>query len=695
MGGTQEQFHGVTLTPFRLNCANCQSKIVVRYDHLLGKTLPCPKCQKPIAIPSQSPEAVAPKSSGSQEPSAPREPNNPAPQMDSTALTKADYGDWDEVLANIPQNPLDEHLSQIDWGQDADQRQPEEPMFISVEDESPRLPHQESWQSKDLAKRRQVLLVASIGILSSILAAVGFWGFLSYMRSERVATNVGMESPPPEIPSQEKPSSDPSTRANGENLEIPKSETDTNPSNAEVPAVSDPSIQPSIPTEPTVSIEPLKSSTETSKPPAEEVSEAANKPESTGPLQEKLPDIFGPNGFGFLLDRTVKLPESGYATSPVPTELDIARREEPLAVVFHPMAKPVPIWSETSSLKISRIKFNNEPLPRFMDLVGRLAGIGITLDWQQLRAASIDERTMVSYDGQDKSLAEILDDVLQPLNLIMQLNPAGMPLVVPRAKNAAALESGAWELKGYCKAGNEQSLAEQIIRLYELDETCTAANGQLQWKPGSSTVTMAKVKNTINQLASQLSPPVPKPFDIPSGFSLFDFEALRRSEEALMLKTPMNLVSAEAKGITEHLYAVAQSTKLNLLIDWIHAWEHGLSPSESEYSVLRNRTLPQVAQKYLDEYALELVAIDHDTILLTTETARRQSYVVIPIKKSSDLRVEDLNRGIYILSPKDIDGRSKFKVERLPGEEDVYFARICYPKVSQLEDSQLESTFGW
>jgi hypothetical protein len=37
-------------------------------------------------------------------------------------LTKEDYGDWDEVLANIPENPLDEHLSQIDWGQDGAQR---------------------------------------------------------------------------------------------------------------------------------------------------------------------------------------------------------------------------------------------------------------------------------------------------------------------------------------------------------------------------------------------------------------------------------------------------------------------------------------------------------------------------------------------------------------------------------------------
>lgn len=657
--------------------------------------MPCPKCQKPIAIPSQSPEAIPPKSSESPELSPYRESNSPTPQIDSTALTKADYGDWDEVLANIPENPLDEHLSQIDWGQDGAQRQPEEPMFVSVEDESPRLPHQESWQSKDLAKRRQVLLVATIGILSSVLAGVGFWGFLSYMRSERVANHNGVESTPSEIPSQEKLSNDQSTNEGGDNSGIRRSETDTNPSTAEVPAVPDPAAQPTIPTEPTVSVEPLRPAAETSKPPAAEASDAGKMQESTAPLQEKLPDIFGPNGFGFLLDRTVKLPESGYATSPVPTDLDIARREEPPAAVFHPMAKPIPIWSEASSLKISRIKFNNEPLPRCMDLIGRLAGIGITVDWQQLRAASIDERIVVSYDGQDKNLSEILNEVLQTLNLSMQLSPSGMPMVVPVAKNPAAVESGAWDLKGYCKAGNEQNLAEQIIRLYELDEACIAANGQLQWKPGSSMVTMAKVKNTINQLASQLSPSVPKPFDIPSGFSLFDFEALRRSEEALKLKTPMNLVSAEAKGITEHLYAVAQATKVNLLIDWIHAWEHGLSPSESEYSVLRNRTLPQVSQKYLDEYALELVAIDHDTILLTTETARRQSYVVIPIKKSSDLRVEDLNRGIYILSPKDIDGRSKFKVEKLPGEEDIYFARICYPKVSQLEDSQLESTFGW
>jgi hypothetical protein len=200
--------------PFRLQCAGCQAKIVVKHDHLLGKTLPCPKCQHLIAVPKQGPISAAPIASGVSSnspetvtvpPDAPGPCNvrsvdvqreNPT-SYDSTAITKDDYGDWEEVLANLPENPLGIDPSQVDWGSPnfgaSGEQIPFEPLETATS-----LPKASSseWENQNLRKKRQILLVATIGILTSLLAVIAFFGFLQLMKG-RVANND------PQLPNNE------------------------------------------------------------------------------------------------------------------------------------------------------------------------------------------------------------------------------------------------------------------------------------------------------------------------------------------------------------------------------------------------------------------------------------------------------------------------------------------------------------
>jgi hypothetical protein len=45
------------------------------------------------------------------------------------------------------------------------------------------------WQKQNVKKRRQILLVATIGVLSSLLAGIGFFGFLSFMKNDGSASS--------------------------------------------------------------------------------------------------------------------------------------------------------------------------------------------------------------------------------------------------------------------------------------------------------------------------------------------------------------------------------------------------------------------------------------------------------------------------------------------------------------------------
>jgi hypothetical protein len=139
---------------------------------------------------------------------------------------------------------------------------------------------------------------------------------------------------------------------------------------------------------------------------------------------------------------------------------------------------------------------------------------------------------------------------------------------------------------------------------------------------------------------------------------------------------------------------VAAETKLNLVIDWQNAWQHGLTPTNLSAIVLGGRTFPQTAKRFLTDYALEIVPILDDTVLLTTREFRRSLVRIVPLRMPKNTKLDDLRQYLRTLAP--LEGnRSKFKIVPIPGADELYFARICSPSSEQLNDPDIVLGLGW
>lgn len=399
-------------------------------------------------------------------------------------MTKEDYGDWDEVLANIPPNPLDEQIGNVAWDQlptdwesqsspggNAEKTgEPGFPIhadsFIPLPTGAPLPSTDREWESRELAKKRQILLVATLGVVSSIVAGFAFWGFLRWMQTEKPiaqlpagdpesnplplsAVNDAASSdnaPPdaaPPIPPDELAIDDRNVK-DDDPKEDPKEETP--------PVGPDPNSEPQPGPKPPNSLldpgagltdflrAPDSSKEGGNNPPADQKDpQSGSEPEPEKDLTdgekestEKLPDIFAPGQFGPLLGPSRGLTDGGFGRTGRLKELDIETLDEPMSILAYPNPQPIPVWAErAASMNIARIKASDIPLIKCIELFGRMTGVGITLDWPSIRAAGQDENAKVSFDSQDTTLEKLFGSILAEKKLRMEMSPDGLPILRP------------------------------------------------------------------------------------------------------------------------------------------------------------------------------------------------------------------------------------------------------------------------
>jgi hypothetical protein len=633
--------------------------------------------------------------------------------MDSTAMTKEDYGDWDEVLANIPQN-IHDNPESIDWGTPLEGHASDASSYIEplrTDSSSRPSSNDRAWQNESVAKRRQLLLVATIGILSTVLAGLGFLGFLRSM-SKPIAKDdpnkglvtqqnadaphtKGLADPPaiePNKPNQEPPIGEPSNSGEQDNKANPLSSSDNltpaNNSTSELPAATQPDIQAQETLKPNLSSNDQEPASDANLSPSE--------------IDKKLSDLFGPTGFGELLSSSSALPESGFGKKLTPEDLEIDDLNETKQLLFHPAPKVLPLWNETvEAQKLERIKFQNLPLSACVDFFSRATGVGITIDWESMRAAGLDEKMTLSCDFQKKNYNEILTELLDLHGLSIEVED-GFPNIRPKAVNTEN-QLASLDLSGRVPKGFEQKIAEQLVALWELEAKCVPSEGKIVWKPIATAVDVARVQSTLQLLtdnvannAEEISATKKELGNDRNAAKVLQFDPneWKEARSLLTLKIGNSVVIPEKRGVTEIMSIAFRELNSDLLIDWKNVWQHGLSPKVEDVSVFRNRTLTQVAGKYIDEYALEIVPIARNTMLLTTEAARRSQYIVVPIR-CTEGTLEESKRALRSIAPKTLDGQSLFKLDPVAGLNEWYFARICRPRWTQIVEPELESTFGW
>lgn len=718
----------ITVIPFRMQCPGCQAKVVVKHQELLGRSLPCPKCKHPIIVPKQG--------AGTNLSGAPV--RELAPSFDSTALTKEDYGDWDEVLSNLPQNPLGVGPEHIDWS-------PVEPSGAASEssipfqpiDTSPPQPSSASdWQNQNVKKRRQILLVATIGVLSSLLAGIGFFGFLSFMKNDgsAVADNkqVGDENKagangnanvPPPLPSGDNPDETLTSRQ-GDNSATESQSSTQSPSESNPPGTP-PSEQPgnggpivipsnnadnsisagSTPSENSSSTnggeagllptakpneQPMDSGSKPSEPKVEVDDAAAEIAYKLPPELARVKDLLNNSRGAFGSDAGFRPPSSV-------DELDLENLQYPEMDVFHPDAKPLGDWKQSASLRIPRMSAASDvSLSVGLEEFARLTNIGITVDWQKCRATGVQFNPLVSLKIENKTISGFIDETLASNGLKLTFNAKGFPLVEPALNLDKPAAPVKWEIKEVATTGFEKETAELLISMCDVQDYCTQNDGALVWNENAPLLEQAKVYETIRHLAKITGKPVPAwPATDTFKEPQFSVDAWKDSRSTLNRTLPDTAFISESRPAIGLLQNAAAMTDSQIVVDWKSAWEHGLTPTEELILVLRNRTLAQVSKKLLVEYALEMIPIDSRTFWLTTGRVRQTSLYVVPIKPSAELNMDLVKRTLSKLRPLGDDGLSRFQLRPVPGMEGVYFARICPPNTNTLLQEEFASVFGW
>lgn len=682
------------LDPFRLACTHCSSKVIVRHEHMLGQSLPCPKCKGLIEVPSSP-------------------PGRPAPQiMNSAAMTKDGDPAWEEMLANesflTPAESETDSLSRFRPMDDAALLSTTftPPAPLTPFEPPPALPlHKQNWQSGNVAKRRQLMVLTTIAISSSLLAIVGFLVFVRYVGSPDKPVVV---QNPPKVPPTHPvvPVSIDPTLVQDQ----PKESTLVEPTDVEpiAPAAPEPDISSAEESQPELN----PSTPEGINPNGGTNSDALSSPDASqvnnelpsgldGPetTNDELPSFLRP--WNEILSPSNAMSDAGFGNNLTGSELDIQNADIDIDQVFHPPAKSVPNWEAKSKQSISSFKMKGPSVLRCIDLFSKMTGIGITIDWQSCRVAGIDLTKSMDIEEKDKTIDELLALITANHQLELSFNNLGLPkLGATQAAMEAKLPTN-WNVaelltNSGAKPSDAQLAAETLIKLWGFGDRCVYNDGRLEWSDLATPIDKANVLASLCELSTirKLDQDSPwHPLKFPS--LLFSSSEWQASSERLNKTISMSTIVAEKRPIPDILSTAAKEAGMNIIVDWQHVWQHGLVPNELAVAVLRGRTLPQVASRFINNYSIEIIPIAKDTVWVSTGDVRRKLIHVIPVRLPKDFKLEDLKQSLKLLAPLGPDDRSRFRVVPIPGFADVFYARICSPRADQIDDSDLVLSFGW
>lgn len=700
---------GVELNPFRLACTQCSSKVIVRHEHMLGQSLPCPKCQGLIQIPAIPPAA----------------PIRPAPQvLNSAAMTKGDDPIWDEMMANESfMTPEESETESISRFRPMDDAAPLTTTFtpaapLAPLDPSSDLPlHRQNWQSSQAAKRRQLMVIATIATSSSVLALVGFLLFMRFVGGSNktdVAVDSGIKVPTIEKPVQPENTGKPPVLDQNPSPETADIQPVTESPPAEA-AQPDPTLPPAqLPAQDAELIAPDASpAPDATEQPVTPVDAATTTPDTNeaatakpqlpegldgSETNDELPDFLRP--WNDILSPNNAMSDAGFGNNQTENELDVQYGDIDIGLVYHPPAKPVPKWETKASQSLPSFKMSGVSTLRCIDLLSKMTGVGITIDWQSCRVAGIDLTKSMDIDVKDKTIGELVAMVAESNQLELSFDNLGLPvLAASQAAMNAKLPTDWNVLELFAsddKAGSEQLAVETLIALWGFADRCTYNDGRVEWNELASPIDKANLLASLCELSliRKSNPNSPwHPAKHPN--LLFSQSDWQKSSEGLNRTISMSTIVAERRPIPEILSVAAKEVEMEILIDWQRVWQHGLVPNELAVAVLRGRTLPQVANRFINDYSIELIPIANDTVWISTGDARRKFLHVMPVRLPQDFKLDDLKQSLKLLSPLGPDNRSRFRVVPIPGLADVYYARICSPRVDQIDDSDLVLSFGW
>lgn len=727
------------MDPFRIICPACSTKLVVRQPELVGRTVPCPKCKNAIHVVRPGEVAWNPGTVGTtdapsgadskKKSSAPQPSRRPASTVNSEAITKADPGDWnledlEAALASqaSPSSDAGEEgfFRELDQESGAVRRKDNEPFAIQPLDpaSAAQATTPATWQSPQAKARRQLLTLFVVGLSGCLLAGLAFIGFLNLIGK----------------PNRDKQQVDPVVQANPVNPIDPVDPVNpvkpADPAGLNKPvdlmagAESDGQVGQVAPVADPLGVPPENTQAAAVDPANEQpvkmdqgsnakeqsqnttVKDAVeNKPSETtdqgadSTTDENLPSIF--KDFLPVFDRSSQpgwsdLGKVGDKT--IDQEISIENADVIFSQEYYPQPMALPSWSERAERKLGRIRTKPMSLPRFVQWLNRVSGHAISLDWFLFNLSEIPLDQPYAFESEGSTVGGILEEFKTKIGAEVDIDSKGFVYLRPTAEKLSTKlkADGSTELGPMSKGlpeGQDQAILKLVLDMLQVDG-CEYKDGKLLWGADTNAYQQAQVLAALASIRERLG----TAGTLAQGAtSVFDFNrpeawvSLYRKSQSKLGKEE---ILYEERPIVDIMARAAQSSQVELLMDWPSVWSHGLHPNRLALSVLRGRTMLEVSNRFLEDHSLELVPLDSKTWMLTTEAQRRAMVRLVAVRTDRGVSLEDMRESIRGVVPRGFDGKSLFRSMPLPGVDGVVLLRICPPNSSLMGDQDLLRALG-
>lgn len=675
------------MQPFTITCPTCLSQIRVRNPSLLGQLANCPKCDSMIMIARpgdspQPPERAAPPTVGSPKVTVNQDAGS---HVDSSALTRD--GISVEIEDRYGAEAAEEEYRLAD-SDETDQVAPpvRSSSMPAWNTETPLIPSSE-WTSESTNRTRQYLLVGFLGVASTLLAAVLFFGFLRWYSSERAPAEsspaeplaMGEELTEPLVSG---PAEEPGGEAKGEEPLVEETAGTGGTADTESLAPAEDNNAEALAEQHS----PLNS--EAVEPPTDNgaagnqsllpnTNAAQPEPAATVPAQEPALDLPTQlRAFGDVLDYELQpqFPDAVeiLAAAPVTAEelgLDNSRGVE---------IPEVDVAAQSQAV-FPAIVIAARPLAHFASLWSNISGIPTTVDIDSLAAAGIDRNQSVSL-GLSKSatVGSLSAKVFEPLGLVSESPDNHFTRVFAPDSLVEQKLPSSLSLEGLIAGeADEQWLVASLSSLLPRSQlTWQIDKGELQRPAASTTRDWFSAVHLIEgwRLAAGLPPTV-------TAFTSQQLSAVFTTQDDVTgLNKVLSVVQAQERPLSQILPQICSEAQVHAWLDWPSLATLGVGTATTALVVTADRPLIRALSNYADEFSIVFAIVDSQTLLLTSNQAYRaqpQLYVMPSAGKTAEQWVAQLRP----YTPAAGEGVGNTVV--LPTPDGKYMlVRCCRPVVS-------------
>ncbi len=667
----------MALQPFKIHCPSCQTALKVTSSHLLGRTLPCPKCGAPIVI--SEPNRVIVR--------GPKDEN-----VDSEAVTKVqDAAESSNPPVSSPTPATVK--SQEDGKQRFHDNVPPDPWVLDLHPATESTPlHATEWVAESAQRSRQVLLVGLLALGGILVSTIAFIVFMNAIRkpdsnaiSDAVAkpqrnepSNLSTEitfgnaTPPAEDKALNLEKSNEAKGANAANITTWQ---DILPADIPVVNSSDPLVAQEDPN--AQSVPPL-SANEASMPPEEQNPKGSEL--AASPVENPAPSNSGLGNFPRgLWDPSMNdlLSEAG---SDVITNTP-AKRIVDFGEMVHPPASPDINPDDWYSMRIVGLSADHRPATDILGALAQLTGVGIGLDLESFLAAGVPLDFPVSCDVSNMNIATFIETVFEPLNFGMRNLPNGLPILFVDPEVARAKVPSRMDLSEALH-GREAKQLEALLKESLEDESMLMRleGTELLIDDRASPIQRYRILALVARIGRALDCTIAN--DYPENAFQLGWDI---GDAADRFRRPCSGLIDKPKPVPQLLRQAASQHDIHLLLDWPALWSHGMTPSTRGLSLLQHRTFEQILNRYLEEFSLDAAIIGPNTVVLTTPQSRRQfvqwKVVPIPLGKSTD----DMELALADLAPVDVNQISRLLVKPI-FDSGYAVVRVCLPTLRDIDE---------